>query len=132
MQELDDLIGASANFLDLGRLLDRIEIGAHVVHAAAGRRDDIIEPGEIAHEQRFGGGAIGVEPAVGHRLSAAGLIARILDLVAEPLQELERGDADFRKEGVDIARDEKTYAHAITLSVLTMVAKASMTGKTNR
>ena len=86
MQELDDLVGARPNFLHLSGLLDGIEIVAHVVDAAAGRRHDIIEAGEIAHEQHLGIGALGIEPAIGHRLSATGLIARVDDLVAEPLQ----------------------------------------------
>ena len=33
-----------------GGLLDRVEIVAHVVDAAAGGRDELIEAGEIAHE----------------------------------------------------------------------------------
>ena len=97
VQELDELVGARADLLHLGGLLDGVEIVAHVVDAAAGRRHDVIEAGEVAHEQRLGVGAFGIEPAVRHRLSAAGLIARIDDLVAEPLQQLERRDADLRE-----------------------------------
>ena len=115
MQELDELVGAGANFLHLGGLFDRIEIVTHVVHTAAGRRDDIIEAGKIPHEQRFRRGAVGVEPAVRHRLSATGLVAGIDDLVTEPLQQLQCRDADFRKEGIDVARDEQPDAHFVTL-----------------
>ena len=115
MQEFDKFVGAGANFFDLGRLFDRIKIVAHVVHTAAGGSDDIVEAGKIPHEQRFRGGAIGVEPAVRHRLSAAGLVTRIDDLVIEPLQELQCRDADLWEKGVDVARDEKPDAHCRTV-----------------
>ena len=111
VQELDQLEDARTNLLHLGGLLDRIEIVTHVVDAAAGRRHDVIEAGEIAHEQRLGIGAVGIEPAVGHRLAAAGLVARVDDLVAEALEQLEGRDADLRKEGVDVAGDEEPDAH---------------------
>lgn len=60
---------------------------------------------------------IPVESGIGHRLSAAGLAARVDDLVAESLQQLEGRDPDFRIEGVDIARDEKSDAHVLLLSI---------------
>ena len=115
VQELDQLEGARPHLLHLGGLLDRVEIVAHVVDAAAGGCDDVIEAGEIAHEQRLGVGAFGVEPAIGHRLAAAGLVARIHDLVAEALQQLEGRDADFREEGIDVAGDEQPDAHSSPL-----------------
>jgi hypothetical protein len=75
-----------AHLLHLGGLFDRVEIVADVVNAAAGGCDDIIEAGEVAHEQRLGIGAFGIKPAIGHRLAAAGLIAGIHDVMAKPLQ----------------------------------------------
>ena len=49
------------------------------------------------------GGSVRIEAAIRHQLTAAGLVAGgVNDLVAEALQELERCDADFRKEGVDM------------------------------
>src|SRR5262249_17994709 len=92
-------------------LLDRIEIVAHVMDAAPRGRYDVIETAEVADEQCLGIGALGVEPAIGHRLPAAGLVARVYDLMAEALQKLEGRDANFRKEGIDEARDEKPNAH---------------------
>src|ERR1700733_16246997 len=86
VQELDQLKGARPHLRHRGGLLDRVEIVAHVVDATARGRDDVIEAGEVAHEQRFGIGAFRIEPAIGHRLSATGLVARVDDLVAEPLQ----------------------------------------------
>ena len=53
-----------------------------------------------------------VAPAVRHRLPAARLIERVDDLDPEPLQELECGDADLRKQRVDIAGDEQADFHA--------------------
>jgi hypothetical protein len=52
------------------------------------------------HEQRFGRGAFGIEAAMGHRLAATGLIARIDHLVPAALEELERRDANLGKEGI--------------------------------
>lgn len=86
MQEFHQLESARAYFLHFGGLLDRVEIIAHMVDAAAGGGHDIIEAGEIAHEQCLGIGGLSIEPAIGHRLSAAGLIAWVDDIVAEPLQ----------------------------------------------
>src|SRR6516225_8895417 len=97
VQELDQLVSARSHLFHLGGLLDRIEIVAHMVDAAARRRDHVVEAGEIAHEQRVGVGGLNIEPAIGHWLSAAGLVARVYDLVTEPFQELERCDPDFRK-----------------------------------
>jgi hypothetical protein len=111
VQELDELVTARANLLHLGGLLDRIEIVAHVMDAAAGWRDDVIEAREIAHEQGLGIGAVGIEPAVGHRLSATGLVAWVHDLVAETLEQLEGRNADLRKEGIDVAGNEEPDAH---------------------
>ena len=88
--------------------------------------DDVVEAGEIAHEQRLGVGAFGVEPAIGHRLAAAGLVARIDDLVAEALQQFERRDADLRKEGIDVAGNEQSYSHGGALS-LTRAGEAACT-----
>jgi hypothetical protein len=61
-------------------LVHRIaEIVAHMVDAAALWRHYVIEAGEVAH------GAIGVEAVIRHRLPAAGLVARVSDLMAEAL-----------------------------------------------
>ena len=111
MQELDQLVGAGADLLDRVGLLDGVEIVPHMVDTAAGRRHDIFEAGEVAHEQRLGVGRFRVEPTVRHRLGAAGLIVRVLDVVAEPLQQLEGCDADLREKCVDVARDKKPDAH---------------------
>jgi len=58
-------------------LLDGVEIVTHMVDAAAGRRHEVVEAGEVAHKQRLGVGRFCVEPAVCHRLAAAGLIVRV-------------------------------------------------------
>jgi hypothetical protein len=86
VQEFDELESASPHFPHLSGLVDGVEIVAHVMDAAARGRHDLIEAGEVAHEQRLGVGGFGIEPAIGHRLSATGLVARVDDLVAEALQ----------------------------------------------
>jgi hypothetical protein len=44
-------------------------------------------------------------------LATTGLVARVLDLMAKSFQQFERGDANFREEGVDVTRDEQPDAH---------------------
>src|SRR5208337_5161151 len=112
VQELDQFIGAGADLLDSVGLRDGVEIAPHMVDTAAGRRHDIVETGEVAHEQRLRVGRFRVEPAVCHRLAATCLIVWVRDVVAESFQELERRDADLRKKRVDVAWDEKPDAHA--------------------
>jgi hypothetical protein len=113
VQELDELECACANLFHRCGLLDRIEIVAHVVDAAALRRDDVVETAEVAHEQCLGVGRLGTEAVIGHRLPAAGLVARIHDLVAEPLQKFEGRDPNFREEGVDETGDEQPDSHSV-------------------
>jgi hypothetical protein len=72
-----------------------------VVDAAALGRDDVVETAEVAHEQCLGVGRLVIEAVIGHRLSAAGLVARVDDVMAEALQKLEGRYPNFRKEGVD-------------------------------
>jgi hypothetical protein len=112
MEKLDDLEDAPANRFHLWRLLNGIEIVAHMMDTAAGRRDDTIKAGEIAHEQGFGRGAIGVEATIRHWLSATALIARINDIVVKALEQLEGGDTHFGENGVDLARNEESDAHS--------------------
>ena len=88
VEKLDKLIGARADVLDLRRLFDRVELVADMVDAATRRRNDIVEAAEVAHEERFGGSAIGVKSAICHGLPTTGLIPGIDDLVPEALQQL--------------------------------------------
>src|SRR6202011_5057555 len=93
VQEFDQLESPRADLLDLVGLLYRVEIVPHVVDATAGRGDDAVETGKVAHEQRLGIGAFSVKSAIGHRLATTSLVARVVDIMAEPLQQLERRDA---------------------------------------
>jgi len=111
VQELDQLPGSGPDLADLRRLLDGVEVEADVVDAAAGRPDDRVEILEAADEERFGGGGIFLAAAVGHRLTAAGLIERILDRAAEPGQELQGRDAHFREKGINVTGDKKPDLH---------------------
>src|SRR4051794_2136022 len=112
MQEFDQLESPRTHLLDVVGLLYR-EIVPYVVDATAGRRDDVIETREVAHEQRLGIGAFGVETAIGHWLAAAGLVAWIMDIVTEPLQKFERRDADLWEKGINVTGDEKPDPHLV-------------------
>jgi hypothetical protein len=50
VQELDQFVSSRANLRHRRGVLDRIEIVAHMVDAAALRRHHVVEPGEVAHE----------------------------------------------------------------------------------
>ena len=111
VQELDQFVGTCANLRHGRGLLDRIEIVAHKVDAATLWRHHAIEVREIAHEQGFRVGSLGIEAGIGHRLPAAGLVAGVDDFMAEALQEFEGRDPNFREEGVDETGDEEADAH---------------------
>ncbi|MGF6811443.1 hypothetical protein OKW30_006635 [Paraburkholderia sp. Clong3] len=51
--------------------------------------------------------------AIGHRLAAAGLLLRIVDLDAETFEQFERRDTDLRIERVDKARDKQRDFHRL-------------------
>jgi hypothetical protein len=111
VQELDQLIDMAADVADLVGLRHRVQMAAQVVHAAAGRHDDMVEAGEVPDEQRLGPGRVGIAAAIAHGLAAAGLVHRVGDLDPEPLQELQAGDADLREEGVDETGDSQADFH---------------------
>src|SRR5262249_26359592 len=111
VQELDEFPGAGSHLAGLGRLIDRVEVEADVVDAAPGRPDNRVEFLEAVDEVGFGGGGVFLAAAVGHRLSAAGLLERVLDRTAEPFEKLEGRDAYFREEGVDVTGDEESDLH---------------------
>ena len=111
MEELDELTGPGPDLPGLRRLLDRVEVEPDVVDAACGRPDDRVEILEAVDEEGFGGGGIFLATAVGHRLPAAGLIERVLDRAAEPLEELQGRDAHFGEESVDVTGNEEPDLH---------------------
>src|SRR5271170_794236 len=115
VEKFHELESARANLFHLRGLFDGVEVIAHMMNATTGWRDDIVEAGKISDEQRFGVGALRVEPGIRHRLPAAGLVAWVHDLVAEALKQLEGRNADLRQEGVDETWDEKTDAHGSLL-----------------
>jgi hypothetical protein len=111
VQKLDEVTGPSPNLLGLGRLFDRIEMEPDVVDTATRRPDDRIELFEALDEKGLGSSGIVLATTVSHRLPAAGLIERVFDRAAEPFKQLNRRDADFRKKGVDIARNKESDLH---------------------
>ena len=118
MQELDQLECTRPHAEDRLRLRDRGELRTHVVHAAARRADDVLVAGEILNEQTLRRRRLGLAAGVRHRLAAAGLVERIVDLAAEPFQQFERGHAHLGEEGVDVAGDEEGDAHADLTSLV--------------
>jgi hypothetical protein len=118
VQKLDELASPGSNLLGLGRLFDRIEMEPDVVDAAARRPDDRVELFETLDKESLGRSGIVLATTVSHRLPAAGLIERVFDRAAEPFKKLNRRDADFRKEGVDIARNEESDLHRRVPSVI--------------
>src|SRR3954452_14226582 len=125
MQEFDQLESPRAHLLDLVGLLYR-EIVPHMGDATAGRRDDVVETGKVAHEQRLRIGAFGVETTIGHRLAAAGLVAWIVDIVTEPLQQFEGRDANFWEKGIDVTGDEKADPHLYLLELTTAISSVRL------
>ena len=80
--------------------------------ATAGSNDVIV--GTKRGDKALGGGAgVGHAAGVRHRLAAADLRRRELDLAGvEMLEQSQRGDADARIELVDVARDEEADSHS--------------------
>ncbi len=82
VQELDQLERLDADLLHLVRLLDGVQVVANLVDAAPGRRHHVIVRGEVPDEQRLGRRGLFMAPGVGHRLAAAGLVARVIHVEA--------------------------------------------------
>jgi hypothetical protein len=87
---------------------------AHVVHAAAARRNDVVVPGEVLDEQRFSGSGVFLATAIAHRLSTAGLFERKVNITTKTLEKLECCDADIRKKGVDETWNEQGDFHGVS------------------
>jgi hypothetical protein len=79
VQKLDELASAGPDLLRLRGLFDRIEMEPDMVHAAARRSDDRVEPFETVNEESLGRSGIVLATTVSHRLAAAGLIERKFD-----------------------------------------------------
>ncbi|CAM2160010.1 hypothetical protein PT2222_60424 [Paraburkholderia tropica] len=113
VNEFDEFVGVAAHGVGVARLIGGREMVAHVMHATAARRDDVIVAGEIAHEEIFGGGGLLFAAAIAHGLTATGLIQRIVHGAAQTLQQLQGGDAHFGEEGVDKTRYKQRDFHGI-------------------
>lgn len=95
---------------------------AHVVGTAARWSDDALEGREVANEQLLGGARLRFGAAVRHRLSAAGLIERIVNLDAELFEQLQSSYANLRIEDIDVTRDHQTNAHVSSSPDLYLMA----------
>ncbi len=113
MQKFDEFIGVGADLPDFIGLLERGQMLAHVMDATRRRPDDVVVAGEVARKHALGAGCLGLRAAVGHRLAAAGLLLRIVDLDAEAFEQFERGDPHFGIERVDEARDKQGDFHKL-------------------
>src|ERR1700688_3620794 len=111
VEKLHQFMGPGANIPDRRGWFHRCEVIANMMDAASRRTDDVVEPVEVAAEQRFRAARIRLETAVRHRLAAAGLIGWIYDVEIEPLQQLQGRDSNLRKESIDKAGNEKSYFH---------------------
>jgi hypothetical protein len=87
---------------------------AHVVHAAAARRNDIVVAGEILDEQLFCRGGVFFAPAIAHRLTTTGLLEWEVDVATESLEQFKRCDADIGKEGIDETWNKQGNFHNLS------------------
>ena len=62
------------------------------------------------------GGGVILATAIRHRLSATGLVERVIDRAAELLEELQCGDSHLRKEGIDVTGNEEADLHGLVPS----------------
>jgi hypothetical protein len=111
-KEFGKVPNVGAHVPALGSVFCRGELVPDVVHAASGRCDDVVVIGEVADEELLGGLGLYVRAAVGHRLAAACLVERVVNLHAEFLQQLQRCHTDLGIEHVDIARNHQSDAHS--------------------
>ena len=81
-----------------------------VQHTASGRCDDMVAIPELTGEIPVATLTGRSESAVGHRLSATGLITRKMHGTAMLFQQLQGGDPDLRIELVDVTGNEQTNA----------------------
>ena len=89
-----------------------------MVHATAAGCDDVVVTGKVANEQVLGRGGVLFATAVTHGLATAGLIEWIVHLTTDAFEQLERGDADIREEGIDETRNKQGDFHWNSYGVL--------------
>ena len=107
MQEFHQLPGRGPDLPDLWRVVKGVKVEPNMMDATPRRSDDRIKVLEAVDKVSFGSGSIFLTTAVGHRLSAAGLIKRILKPAAKSFQKLQGCDADFGAKSVNVTRNEE-------------------------
>src|SRR5262245_8430901 len=115
VQKLDQLVGVLTHMLHGISLLDGVEVMAYLLDAAPRRSNNGLEILEVLDEEAFRRHGVDLIPAVGHRLSTAGLPQRIAHLEAEPLQEFKGRNANFGEQQIDVTWNEQTDPHATRL-----------------
>ena len=89
------------------------------------------KPAKFCTNSASAAGRIVLAAAVGHRLAAAGLVERIDDLDAEALEQLQRGNADLREEGVDVAGNEQSYPHRLSFRTVSELPSRKVAGRSD-
>jgi hypothetical protein len=82
-------------------------------HATAGRRHDIIVTRKAFNEIAVAGVGEVFEPSIGHRLAAAGLLHREIDIQSQVLQQFERSNGYLGIELIYIARNKQSNTHLL-------------------
>ena len=88
MQEFNQLIRVLANVRHVVGLIQRVVVTPNLLDAASGWPDDAVIAFKVLHEEAFRRLRIYLIATVGHRLSAASLIERVMHIEPEPFQKL--------------------------------------------
>lgn len=88
-----------------------------VQHTTTGRRDDMVAIPELTREIPVATLPGRSKPAVGHRLSATGLIRREMYGAAMLFQQLQRSNPYLRIELVNVTGNEQSHFHDCKLAV---------------
>jgi hypothetical protein len=83
MQEFNQLVGMLANVYHVVVLIQCVVVTTHLLDAASGRTDDAVIALEDVNEELLRPPRIELVATVGHRLTAASLIQRIIDIKTE-------------------------------------------------
>src|SRR5271170_2876590 len=83
VQEFNQFVGVLANVGHIIGLLHGVVVTTNLFDAASGRPDDTVIVLKVLNEEAFRRLRIGLVAAVGHRLSAASLIERVVDIETE-------------------------------------------------
>ena len=101
VQEFSELERALTHRSHLRSLLDGCHVGADLMDAASGWRNDIVEVGKVSDEQCLSASRLLVTAGIRHWLPTTSLIERIIYRAAEFFEQLERCNPDMRLERIE-------------------------------